>query len=102
MTTPVHSGSHALQVTPDPAGTGECDRTVTLSPDHGYPLTGWVQGPYASLGVSGGANAGTWSNGSDRNQLKATSTTGSSGTVTGYVHGWYGQGSVYADDLALG
>ncbi|MFF8990170.1 hypothetical protein ACF09H_09520 [Streptomyces sp. NPDC014983] len=102
VTTPVHSGSHTLQVTPDPAGTGECDRTVTLSPDHGSTLTGWGQGPHASLGVSGGATASTWSNSSDRNQLKVTFTTGSSGTVTAYVHGWYGQGSVYADDLALG
>jgi hypothetical protein len=28
-------------------------------------------------------------------------TTGSSGTVTIYVHGWYAQGSVYADDFTL-
>ncbi|MFF5403288.1 carbohydrate binding domain-containing protein [Streptomyces misionensis] len=101
VTGPVHSGSHALQITPDSAGTGECDQTVTLSPDHTYTLTGWVQGPYAYLGVNGGATAGTWSSGSSWNQLKVTFTTGGSGTVTVYVHGWYGQGSVYADDLAL-
>jgi hypothetical protein len=28
-------------------------------------------------------------------------TTGSSGTVTVFVHGWYGQGNVYADDFAV-
>ncbi|TWV31268.1 hypothetical protein FRZ03_35570 [Streptomyces misionensis] len=98
---PVHSGGHALQVTPDSASTGECDQTVTLSPNHTYTLTGWVQGPYAYLGVSGGATASAWSNGSSWNQLKVSFTTGSSGTVTVYVHGWYGQGNVYADDLAL-
>ncbi|QLJ01916.1 carbohydrate binding domain-containing protein [Streptomyces sp. NEAU-sy36] len=98
---PVHSGSHALQITPDSAGTGECDQTVTLSPNHTYTLTGWVQGPYAYLGVNGGATASTWSSGSSWNQLKVSFTTGASGTVTVYVHGWYGQGNVYADDLAL-
>ncbi|MET8720596.1 carbohydrate binding domain-containing protein [Streptomyces misionensis] len=101
VSSPVHSGAHALQVTPDSGSTGECDQTVTLSPDHTYTLTGWVQGPYAYLGVSGGATASTWSSGSSWNQLKVSFTTGSSGTVTVYVHGWYGQGSVYADDLAL-
>jgi hypothetical protein len=29
-------------------------------------------------------------------------TTGASGAVTIYVHGWYGQGSVYADDFSIG
>ncbi|MFJ9928896.1 carbohydrate binding domain-containing protein [Streptomyces misionensis] len=101
VASPVHSGSHALQITPDSAGTGECDQTLTLSPNHTYTLTGWVQGPYAYLGVNGGATAGTWSSGSSWNQLKVSFTTGASGTVTVYVHGWYGQGSVYADDLAL-
>ncbi|MEU2303877.1 carbohydrate binding domain-containing protein [Streptomyces misionensis] len=101
VSSPVHSGAHALQVTPDSGSTGECDQTVTLSPNHTYTLTGWVQGPYAYLGVSGGATASTWSSGSSWNQLKVSFTTGSSGTVTVYVHGWYGQGSVYADDLAL-
>jgi hypothetical protein len=28
-------------------------------------------------------------------------TTGSSGTVTVFVHGWYAQGNVYADDLSV-
>ncbi|AKJ14906.1 hypothetical protein ABB07_34080 [Streptomyces incarnatus] len=99
---PVHSGSHALQVTPSSSGTGECDQTVTLSPNHSYTLSGWVQGPYAYLGVSGGATASTWSNSTSWNQLTVNFTTGSSGTVTVYVHGWYGQSDVHADDLTLG
>ncbi|MER6732028.1 carbohydrate binding domain-containing protein [Streptomyces puniciscabiei] len=99
---PVHSGSHALQVTPSSSGTGECDQTVTLSPNHRYTLSGWVQGPYAYLGVSGGATASTWSNSTSWNQLTVNFTTGSSGTVTVYVHGWYGQSDVHADDLTLG
>jgi hypothetical protein len=102
VTAPAHTGSHALKVTPSSSGTGECDQTVTLSPNHSYTLTGWVQGPYAYIGVSGGATAGTWSNDASWNQLTVDFTTGSSGTVTVYVHGWYGQGNVYADDFTLG
>jgi hypothetical protein len=102
VSSPVHSGSHALLVTPSASVTGECDQTVTLSPNHAYTLTGWVQGPYAYIGVSGGATASTWSNLTSWNQLSVPFTTGSSGTVTVYVHGWYGQGNVNADDFTLG
>jgi Carbohydrate binding domain/Glycosyl hydrolases family 18 len=102
VSSPAHSGSHALQVTPSSSSTGECDQTVTLSPNHTYTLTGWVQGPYAYLGVSGGATASTWSNSTSWNQLTVGFTTGSSGTVTVYVHGWYGQSNVDADDFTLG
>ncbi|MEU2336549.1 carbohydrate binding domain-containing protein [Streptomyces sp. NPDC013172] len=101
VSAPVHSGSHALQVTPSSSGTGECDQTVTLSPNTAYTLTGWVQGPYAYIGVSGGATASTWSNGTSWNQLTVSFTTGSSGTVTVFVHGWYGQSAVDADDFTL-
>ncbi|MFC1401179.1 MULTISPECIES: carbohydrate binding domain-containing protein [Streptacidiphilus] len=102
VSSPVHSGSHALQVVPSASSTGECDQTVTLSPNHTYTLTGWVQGPYAYIGVSGGASASTWSNSTSWNQLSTSFTTGSSGTVTVFVHGWYGQANVYADDFTLG
>ena len=101
VSSPVHSGSHALQVVPSASATGECDQTVTLSPNHSYTLTGWVQGPYAYVGVSGGASASTWSNGASWNQLSIPFTTGSSGTVTVFVHGWYGQANVDADDFTL-
>ncbi|WP_406443207.1 carbohydrate binding domain-containing protein [Streptomyces sp. NBC_00631] len=98
---PVHSGSHSLQVTPSSSSTGECDQSVTLAANHSYTLTAWVQGPYAYLGVSGGATASTWSNSGSWNQLTVGFTTGSSGTVTVYVHGWYGQSNVDADDFTL-
>ncbi|MGW5462340.1 carbohydrate binding domain-containing protein [Streptomyces sp. NPDC003996] len=102
VSSPVHSGGHALQVTPSSSSTGECDQTVTLSPNHSYTLTGWVQGPYAYIGVSGGATASTWSNSTSWNRLTVNFTTGGSGTVTVYVHGWYGQSAVDADDFTLG
>ncbi|WP_427917519.1 carbohydrate binding domain-containing protein [Streptomyces sp. cg40] len=102
VSSPVHSGSHSLQVTPSSSATGECDQTVTLSPNKSYTLTAWVQGPYAYLGVSGGASASTWSSSTSWNQLSVPFTTGSSGTVTVFVHGWYGQSNVAADDFTLG
>ncbi|MER6270905.1 carbohydrate binding domain-containing protein [Streptomyces sp900105755] len=101
VSSPVHSGSHSLQVTPSSSSTGECDQSVTLSANHTYTLTAWVQGPYAYIGVSGGATASTWSNSSGWNQLTVSFTTGSSGAVTVYVHGWYGQSNVDADDFTL-
>ncbi|MFI9156226.1 glycosyl hydrolase family 18 protein [Kitasatospora aureofaciens] len=101
VTTPVHSGSHALQAAASASQTGECTQTVTLKPNTTYTLSGWVQGNYAYLGVSGGATASTWTNSSNWTQLSVPFTTGSSGTVTVYLHGWYGQGSVYGDDFSI-
>ena len=101
VTSPVHSGSHALQVSPTSSQTGECDQPVTLSPNHTYTLTGWVQGSDAYIGVSGDASASTWTSSSSWTQLSVTFTTGSTGNVTVYVHGWYAQGNVYADDFSV-
>ncbi|MFI2205353.1 carbohydrate binding domain-containing protein [Streptomyces sp. NPDC020192] len=102
VSSPVHGGSHALKTTPSASRTGQCTQTLALKPDTAYTLSGWVQGPYAYLGVSGGATADTWASATSWSKLTVPFTTGSSGTVTVYVHGWYGQGSVYADDLTLG
>ncbi|MCG6495917.1 glycosyl hydrolase family 18 protein [Kitasatospora sp. A2-31] len=101
VATPAHSGSHALQAAASSAQTGQCAQTVTLKPNTSYTLSGWVQGSYAYLGVSGGATASTWTNAAGWTKLTVPFTTGSSGTVTVYLHGWYGQGSVYGDDFTL-
>ncbi|QMU72944.1 carbohydrate binding domain-containing protein [Streptacidiphilus sp. P02-A3a] len=101
VSTPVHSGSHALEVTPTASQTGQVSQTLTLAPNTSYTLSGWVQGSYAYIGVSGGATASTWTSSTGWTQLSVPFTTGSSGTVTVYVHGWYGQGNVFADDFAL-
>ncbi|MFD7906815.1 glycosyl hydrolase family 18 protein [Kitasatospora sp. NPDC059747] len=102
VSTPVHSGSYALQAAPTESQTGECTQTVTLKPNTSYTLSGWVQGNYAYLGVSGGANASTWTNSAGWTKLSVPFTTGATGTVTVYLHGWYGQGNVYGDDFAIG
>jgi hypothetical protein len=101
VSSPVHSGSHALQVVPTSSQTGQCGQTLTLAANHSYTLSGWVQGSYAYLGVSGGATASTWTSGTGWTKLTVPFTTGSSGSVTVYVHGWYAQGNVYADDLTV-
>ncbi|HZU54675.1 MAG TPA: glycosyl hydrolase family 18 protein [Actinocrinis sp.] len=101
VSSPVHSGSHAAVIAPTASQTGELDQTVTLKANTSYTLTGWVQGNYAFIGVSGGASASTWTSSSSWTKLTVSFTTGSSGTVTVFVHGWYSQGNVYADDFSV-
>ncbi|HEV2346914.1 MAG TPA: glycosyl hydrolase family 18 protein [Actinocrinis sp.] len=101
VSSPVHSGSHAGLIAPTSSQTGEIDQTVNLKANTSYTLTGWVQGNYAFIGVSGGASASNWTSSSTWTQLTVTFTTGSSGTVTVFAHGWYAQGNVYVDDFTL-
>jgi chitinase len=100
VASPVHSGSHALQVTPGSSTTGECDQTITVQPNHSYTLSAYVNGPYAYIGIQNGAS--NWTSSSSYTQLSVPFTTGASQTsVTIYIHGWYAQGNVYADDFSL-
>ncbi len=102
VSTPAHGGTHALLAAATASQTGQCGQTVTLAPNTSYTLSGWVQGNYSYLGVSGGATASTWTPGSSSwTKLTVPFTTGASGTVTVYLHGWYGQGSVYGDDFSI-
>ncbi|MEV6684751.1 glycosyl hydrolase family 18 protein [Streptomyces sp. NPDC051130] len=101
VTTPVHGGSYALKASTTSAQSGECTQSLTLAPNTAYTLSGWVQGSYAYLGVRGGANGSTWTSSAGWTRLSVPFTTGASGAVTVYLHGWYGQGPVYADDLAV-
>ena len=100
VSSPVHSGSHALQMTPSSSTTGECDQTITVQPNHTYTLTAFVNGPFAYLGVQGGNS--TWTTSSSYTQLSVTVTTGASTTsITIFVHGWYSQNNVFVDDVSL-
>jgi hypothetical protein len=101
VSSPVHSGSHALSVAATNSQTGECDQTISVSANASHKLTVWVRGNFAYAGVKGGASAETWTSSSGYSQLTIPFTTGASGTVTVYVHGWYAQGTVYADDFAV-
>jgi hypothetical protein len=101
VTSPAHTGTRAVQVVTSASATGDCTQTLALAANHAYTLRGWVQGNYAYVGVSGGATASTWTSSAAWTQLSVPFTTGASGTVTVYVHGWYSQGNVFADDFSV-
>lgn len=100
VTSPVHSGTHALLMVPSSATTGECDQTIAVQANHTYTLSAFVNGPYAYLGVQNGAS--TWTTSSAYTRLLVTFTTGATQTsITIFVHGWYAQGNVAVDDVVL-
>ncbi len=97
-----HAGTYALTGAAGNSSTAQCSQTVSVLPNNSYQLTGWVNGAYVYLGVSGAVTASTWTPGTGSyTQLSLTFSSGSATSVTVYVHGWYGQGSYYADDLSL-
>lgn len=101
VSSPTHGGSYAVKTAPTSSQTGECTQTLTLKPNTAYTLSGWVQGDYAYLGVRGSASASTWTSSAGWARLTVPFTTGASGTVTVYLHGWYGQSAVYGDDFSV-
>ncbi|MFF5493432.1 carbohydrate binding domain-containing protein [Streptomyces aquilus] len=98
---PVHSGAKALAGAVSSSDNAKCSQTVAVKPNTAYTLSGWVRGSYVYLGVDGGAS--TWtSSPSAYAQLSVNFTTGASQTsATIYTHGWYAQGTYYADDISL-
>lgn len=100
VSSPVHSGSYALQMSPGDSTIGQCTQTISVQPNTGYTLSGYFNGSYAYIGIDGGSS--TWKSTSGYGQLTVDFTTTASQTsVSVYVHGWYGQGNVFADDIAL-
>jgi chitinase len=104
VSTPVHSGQHALKASPNSSDDAQCSETISVTPNTAYTLSGWVQGSYVYLGVTGsGSDSSTWTSSTGWSQLSTKFTTGASVTsVTIWVHGWYGQGDYYADDISVG
>ncbi|MFF5026441.1 carbohydrate binding domain-containing protein [Streptomyces collinus] len=101
VSSPVHGGSKALQGAVSSSDNAQCSQTVAVQPNTTYTLQGWVRGSYVYLGVNGGASTWTTSP-SAYSQLSVSFTTGASQTsATVYVHGWYAQGTYYADDVSL-
>jgi hypothetical protein len=101
VSSPVHSGSNALAGAVSSSDDAQCSQTVSVQPNTTYALSGWVRGSYVYLGVDGGASTWTTSP-SAYSQLTVSFTTGASQTsATIYVHGWYAQGTYYADDISL-
>ncbi|MGW5102367.1 chitinase [Streptomyces sp. NPDC004100] len=102
---PVHSGSSALQATPEGSDNAQCTQSVTVRPNAQYTLSGWVRGSYVYLGANGTGttDVSTWTQSApDWQKLTTTFTTGPNTTkVTLYTHGWYGTGAYNADDISL-
>ncbi|MEW2513479.1 glycoside hydrolase family 18 protein [Streptomyces sp. NPDC046870] len=105
VTSPVHSGSAALQATPAGSDNAQCSQTVTVQPNAQYTLSGYVRGSYVYLGASGTGttDVSAWTQSApDWQKLSTTFRTGAATTrVTIYTHGWYGTGAYHADDLTL-
>lgn len=101
VSSPVRSGSRALAGAVSSSDISKCSQTVAVRPNTAYTLSGWVRGSYVYLGVDGGSS--TWtSSPSAYSQLSVSFTTGASQTsATVYTHGWYAQGTYYADDINL-
>ncbi|HET9172874.1 MAG TPA: carbohydrate binding domain-containing protein [Actinospica sp.] len=101
VTSPVHSGSYALAGAATSSDDAQCTQTVSVQPNTSYTLSGYVEGAYVYLGVTGGSS--TWTpSATSWQQLSTTFTTGASQTsVQVYTHGWYAEGTYYADDLDL-
>ncbi|MEU2776198.1 carbohydrate binding domain-containing protein, partial [Streptomyces sp. NPDC007162] len=101
VSSPVHSGSKALAGAASSSDNAQCTQTVAVQPGTTYSLSGWVRGSYVYLGVTGGASTWTTS-ASQYSQLTVSFTTGATQTSAQiYVHGWYAQGTYYADDISL-
>ena len=104
VTSPVHSGTHALLGTPTGSDDAQCSQTVSVQPSSSYTLSAWVEGSYVYLGDTGTGTSDTsnWTTSSSWKQLSTSFTTGASTTsVTIWLHGWYGQGNYSADDVSL-
>jgi hypothetical protein len=101
VTSPVRTGSRALAGAASSSNNAKCTQTVAVQANTAYVLSAWVRGNYVYLGVEGGASTWTPSAG-NYTQLSVSFTTGASQTsVQVYLHGWYGQGTYYADDVSL-
>ncbi len=94
-----HSGTYALAGAPSSSTTGQCTQTVSVAANTNYTLTGFVNGAYVYIGLVGGAS--TWTTSTSYTQLSVTFNSGSATTVTVFVHGWYAQGTYYADDFTM-
>jgi len=102
---PVHSGSYALAGAATSSDDAQCAQVVKVQPSSAYTLTGWVEGNYVFIGDTGSGTTDTdaWTpSAASWQQLSTSFNTGASTTsVTIYVHGWYAEGTYYADDLSL-
>src|SRR5689334_5255898 len=82
VSTPVHSGTKALQGSSSASDNAKCSQTVTVLPSTAYTFTGWVRGGggYVYLGVTGGNSVWNPAAASNWTQLTVSYTTTASQT----------------------
>ncbi|MDR3034583.1 MAG: carbohydrate binding domain-containing protein, partial [Kitasatospora sp.] len=94
-----HGGTYALAGAASASDTAQCAQTVAVAPSTTYTLSAYVNGAYVYLGVDGGTSTWTPSTGGGYQKLSVSFTTSATQTsATVFTHGWYGQGTYYADD----
>src|SRR5215475_9551793 len=98
-----HSGTYALAGAANNSSTAQCNQTVSVAANTTYTLTASVNGNYVYLGVTGAATATNWTPTTNNTytQLTVTFTTNNTTNLTIYLHGWYAQGTYYADDITM-
>lgn len=98
---PVHTGSYALAGAATSSDDAQCTQSVSVQPNTQYTLSAYVEGDYVYVGATGYSDSWTPA-ASSWTQLSTTFTTGASTTsISVYVHGWYSEGTYYADDFNL-
>src|SRR6266545_3059789 len=101
VTSPVHSGSSALAGAADNVSNAQCTQTVAVQPSSAYTLSVWVRGNYVFIGATNFSSNWTPS-AADWTLLSTSFTTGAGVTsVQIFLHGWYAQGTYFADDVVL-
>jgi chitinase len=101
VSSPVHSGAAALAGAASSSDDAQCTQTVAVQPNSAYTLSAYVEGAYVYLGATGYTSNWTPS-ATSWQQLSTSFTTGAGVTsVQIYLHGWYAQGTYYADDVSL-
>ncbi|MFJ1707920.1 chitinase [Kitasatospora sp. NPDC088346] len=96
------TGGYALAGAASASDNAQCTQTVAVQPNTTYTLSAYVKGSYVYLGVNGGASTWTPGTGGGYQKLSVGFTTAAGQTsATVYTHGWYGQGTYYADDVSL-
>jgi hypothetical protein len=100
VTSPVRGGSYALAGAATANDNAQCTQTIAVQANTAYALTAWVRGAYVYLGVTGGSS--TWTPSATAwTQLTVTFNSGAATSAQIYLHGWYAQGTYYADDVSL-
>jgi len=103
VSTPVHSGSKALKAAASSSDDAQCTQTITVLANHTYTLSAYVQGAYAFIGTTGAqSDVSTWTASAPSfAKLSVPFTSGTSTSMQIWVHGWYGTGTIYVDDVSV-